>query len=185
VTARPERRVVTGHYAGPATRALAAIIDAAASSGLFALGSASVTWVGRTVVGVELATDGSGPVWLGIAAVWFFVYYWIGLALVGKTVGKVVIGLRVVARDGSLLTPRRAALRVIAMPLSYAFFGLGLVGAVVGRERRTLHDVIAGSTEVYDWGGRSAELPTVLSSWLDLRTPNEPTGDVPARGSDD
>ena len=73
-------------------------------------------------------------------------------------------------------------MRVIAMPLSYAFFGLGLVGAVAGRERRTLHDVTAGSTEVYDWGGRSAELPTVLSIWLDLRTPNEPTSDVPARG---
>ncbi|MDH4117693.1 MAG: RDD family protein [Acidimicrobiia bacterium] len=174
MTTSAGRRVVTGHYAGPATRALAAIIDAAASSSLFALGSSAVAWVGRAIVGIDMTTNGSGPIWLGIAFVWFFLYYWIGLALVGKTVGKVVIGLRVVARDGSPLAPRKAALRVIVMPISYGFFGLGLVGAVIGRERRTLHDVAAGSAEVYDWGGRSAELPTVLSTWLDRRTPVEP-----------
>jgi uncharacterized RDD family membrane protein YckC len=159
------------------TRALAVIIDAAASSSLFALGSSVVAWIGRAIAGIDVTTDGSGPIWLGIAFIWFFLYHFIGLALVGKTVGKAVIGLRVVARDGSPLAPRRAALRVIVMPTSYGFFGLGLVGAVTGRERRTLHDVVAGSAVVYDWGGRSAELPTVLSSWLDRRTPIEPVAE--------
>ena len=173
MTGPPRRRVVTGHYAGPVTRALAAVIDGAASGALFALGSAAVAWVARTILGIEMGGTGAGPLWLAIAIVWFFLYYWLGLALVGKTIGKMVVGLRVVARDGAPLAPARAALRVIVMPVSYAFLGLGLVGAVLGRERRTLHDVAARSAVVYEWGGRSAEMPTVLSTWLDRRTPTE------------
>jgi hypothetical protein len=34
------------------------------------------------------------------------------------------------------------------------------------RERRALHDVVAGSTVVYDWGDRKATMPTPLARWL-------------------
>jgi hypothetical protein len=44
--------------------------------------------------------------------------------------------------------------------------GLGLVGVVIGRERRALHDVFAGSVVVYDWGDRPAELPAPLTRWI-------------------
>jgi len=46
----------------------------------------------------------------------------------------------------------------LAFPLSFLLLGLGFVGIVIGRERRALHDVIAGTTVVYDWDARSARL---------------------------
>jgi uncharacterized RDD family membrane protein YckC len=162
--------VVSGHYAGPVSRALAIAIDIAASSALFALGSATLAWVARTTLSIEITPDRAAPVWIGIFTIWLFLYFWVGLALVGKTIGKAILGLRVVDRNGSPLTPLRAGVRVIIQPLSFALVGLGLVGAVVGRERRTLHDVVAGTVVVYDWGSRSAELPTFMSMWLDRRS---------------
>jgi uncharacterized RDD family membrane protein YckC len=82
-----------------------------------------------------------------------------------------------VSRHGSPLTPRAAFVRVVTFPLSLAVFGLGLIGIVVGRERRALHDVLAGSAVVYDWGDRPAELPAPLTRWLAERgvaAPGEP-----------
>jgi len=173
MTSLPERRVVTGHYAGPISRAIAMVIDVAASGASFAVGSAAIVWVAETMFGVGMTRDRTGPVWIGVFVVWLFVYYWTGLALVGKTPGKTVVGLRVVTRVGAPLAPGRAALRVLMMAVSFAVVGLGLIGALVGRERRTLHDVVAGTVVVYDWGTRSAELPTFISSWLDRRTLDE------------
>ena len=170
MTARATRRIVTGHYAGPVSRTLAAALDVSAATGSFALGSASIAWVASTLFGFETTPDRSGPVWLAGFVLWGFLYYWVGLALVGKTVGKAIVGLRVVARDGSALMPRWAALRVLATPISFALFGLGLIGAVISPERRTLHDMIARTVEVYDWGDRSAELPTFISTWLERRS---------------
>lgn len=40
---------------------------------------------------------------------------------------------------------------------------------ILGRERRALHDVIAGSAVVYDWGDRPAQLPAPLTRWLERR----------------
>jgi hypothetical protein len=34
--------------------------------------------------------------------------------------------------------------------------GIGYVGIVVGKERRAIYDVIAGTTIVYDWDARAA-----------------------------
>jgi hypothetical protein len=52
------------------------------------------------------------------------------------------------------------------MPVSFLLLGLGLVGIVTGREHRALHDVVAGSAVVVDFGDRPAELPGPLSRFL-------------------
>ena len=44
-----------------------------------------------------------------------------------------------------------------------ATLALGLLGMLVGRERRTLHDVAAGTVVVYDWGARQAEQPVTIA----------------------
>jgi len=69
-----------------------------------------------------------------------------------------LLGIRVVRRDGHDFDFRRAFVRALVYPLSFLFLGLGLLGAVFGRERRTLHDVAAGSTVIYDWDARAARL---------------------------
>ena len=127
-----QRRVVTGHYAGPVSRAIAAAIDVVLAGTLFTFGSAAAAWVVRTLFGLDLVPELTGLWWSTVLVTWLFLYYWVGLALVGKTLGKAVVGLRVVARSGAPLAPRRAAVRVIVMPLSYALMGLGLIGAVAG-----------------------------------------------------
>jgi uncharacterized RDD family membrane protein YckC len=77
-----------------------------------------------------------------------------------------IVGLRIVSRAGEPLSGRRAFLRVLTLPLSLVLLGLGLLGIVFDRERRALHDLIAGSTVVYDWGDRMATMPTPLARWL-------------------
>ena len=49
-------------------------------------------------------------------------------------------------------------MRALVFPLSFLFFGLGFVGIVVQRERRALHDLIAGCAVIYAWDARAARL---------------------------
>jgi len=162
---------LTGHYAGPVGRVVAFALDVSISGTLFAGMSAGVGWIAATVSSLDIGTERSGLPWLVAFISWLFLYHWVGLATVGKTIGKAIVGIRVLARDGSVLSARRAALRVLALPVSVGLFGLGGLGALIGRERRTFHDVVAGSAVVYEWGGRDAQLPSVVSTFLAERSP--------------
>lgn len=54
-------------------------------------------------------------------------------------------------------------MRTVTLPLSVpGFVGGGWM--LVDRERRAWHDLLAGSTVVYDW--RPAEMPTPLAKWI-------------------
>ena len=48
--------------------------------------------------------------------------------------------------------------RTLAFPLSFLLLGLGFVGILFGRDRRALHDSIAGNTVIYTWDVRAARL---------------------------
>ncbi len=58
--------------------------------------------------------DGSG-VFYGIAlVVWSFFYLWISYAVFGKTIGKMIVGVRVVSADGhAVLKGRQPFIRVL------------------------------------------------------------------------
>lgn len=67
-------------------------------------------------------------------------------ALTGQTIGKLVVGARVVATDGELLPFGAALLRAIVHWLSLTFMvGLGHVLAGLRKDKRALHDLLAGS----------------------------------------
>ena len=70
---------------------------------------------------------------------------------------------------------------MLVYPFSF-ILGLGLIGIVVGKHRKALHDWAAGSTVRYDWGDRPAELPAPLTAWLRRRTDSSTLLD-PARTS--
>jgi hypothetical protein len=53
--------------------------------------------------------------------------------------------------------------------LSFVLFGIGLLGVLFNIERLTRHDRFAGSAVVYDWGSRTAAMPTPLAQYLRLR----------------
>jgi uncharacterized RDD family membrane protein YckC len=48
--------------------------------------------------------------------------------------------------------------RTLAFPLSFLLLGLGFAGILLGRDRRALHDSIAGTAVVYAWDARAARL---------------------------
>ncbi|HEX6256493.1 MAG TPA: RDD family protein [Euzebyales bacterium] len=165
---------VHGDYAGAVTRSAAFAIDWALAVGSFTIVSGAL----GSVLGTLGVGGGGGVLLSGVALLWLFTYWWTSTAVVGRTPGMAIIGLRIVTRAGAPVSGGRAFIRVLTMPLSFALFGLGLVGIVVDRERRALHDVLAGSTVVYDWGARTATMPTPLARWLEKRAApvQQPTG---------
>lgn len=178
------RLEVTGHYAGPATRAAGAALDVGIVLGLFAAGVAAFDLLARVVVGASVATDWTGLASIVVFAIWAFFYMYVSLVVAGRTPGKGIIGLRVVNSDGSPLAPRRALWRTLAFPLSALFAGLGFLLVLVQREHRALHDLIAGTAVVYDWGGRAAELPGPLSEFLARKAGTEYTSKGPSLSGD-
>ena len=145
-----------GHYAGPVTRLVGYVVDQSLLVALFAAGTALVVW------GVSLLTSGEvqwdASPWITAAAfvLWQFLYYAYPWAVSGRTPGRALIGIRVVAADGDDAGARRAAVRSIFLPLMFLTLGLGFLPILVGKHRRALHDLIAGTAVVYSWDARAA-----------------------------
>jgi uncharacterized RDD family membrane protein YckC len=156
-TSAPPVESLQGNYAGVASRTAAFLIDSGLIVGLYTVTVSAGRFLANLVFGKELLNEGS-MVWTIAFGVWSFVYLFYCWGAGGKTPGAALLGIRVVRRDGSHLGFRRAFVRTVVFPFSFLFFGLGLVGVVVGRERRALHDVAAGSTVIYDWDARAARL---------------------------
>jgi uncharacterized RDD family membrane protein YckC len=69
-------------------------------------------------------------------------------AAVGQTIGKMALGVRVTSNDqpGELRpTPQQALVRAAAMLVSVVPLGLGFLPALLGDDRRALHDRVAGT----------------------------------------
>jgi uncharacterized RDD family membrane protein YckC len=89
-------------------------------------------------------TKGNGLGWVGAGTLWGGMYLFFAWFLAQRTVGMAVFGIRLTRSDGSLVRARDSFIRVIVFPFSF-IFGLGLIGIVIGRRRRALHDVAAGT----------------------------------------
>ena len=147
---------LAGHYAGFASRFVAYVADLGVSSGVFMLALAAVSFAASLVTGDSIHWSKSN-VWVAVAfGIWEFIYYAYSWAANGKTVGMALLGIQVVGADGGEAGGMRAVARTMAFPLSFLLFGLGFVGIVLGRDRRALHDVIAGTAVVYTWDARAA-----------------------------
>ena len=162
-----EATSLLGHYAGAITRFVAYMVDSVVIFGSFVALVALGTAVLHLVIGKDVAVNPSSP-WWGIPIVaWGFFYYWYCYTASGKTPGKALLGLRVVRSDGSDLHAGRAAVRVLAFPLSFLLFGIPFLGIIVGRQRHALHDAIADTSVVYDFDAR----PPSSGSWPVDRSP--------------
>jgi uncharacterized RDD family membrane protein YckC len=148
-----------GHYAGPVSRLAAYALDAVLVGALYSVVTAAVVWILELIVSQNFdASDlGSGASAI-LLTVWSYLYFAVPWAVSGRTPGMLVLGLRVVRRDGSPLDPGHAFLRALVVPLSLIPLGLGLIGIVVGREHRALHDVLAKTTVVYAWDAQRVRL---------------------------
>jgi uncharacterized RDD family membrane protein YckC len=171
------RKAVSGHYAGPVTRTLGLAGDIAAAMGTYGFVGAVSLYLLSTVSGVDLTLGSGGWLNLGLLGVWMFLWFWLPVTYFGRTPTMAVVGIAVVRRDGGIVNGRRAFLRALVLPFSIVILVLGLLGMVFDRERRTLHDVVAGTVEVYDWGTREAEQPLTLREQLQARVRRRRTGD--------
>lgn len=73
------------------------------------------------------------------------VYATLSHGLAGATVGKRLLGLRVVTEDGTAPSLARHAARSLVALASAGAFGLGFLVALVGRTGRALHDIACGT----------------------------------------
>ncbi|TWD80055.1 putative RDD family membrane protein YckC [Kribbella amoyensis] len=169
------RVTVTGHYAGAVSRAAAGVVDLLLIFVTFTLGLAGLDLLTTAFFDKSFRRDPSAPLATVGLVVWSFVYAFTSLAITARTPGKGVVGLRVVRADGRTARTGRLFLRVCVFPLSVVFFFIGFLPIIFQKEHRALHDLIAGTAVVYDWGERPAELPGPLSDFLQrANAPAEP-----------
>lgn len=72
----------------------------------------------------------------------YYVGYW---STSGQTLGKTMLGLKVVDRAGSPLSTGKAVLRYLGYLISAAIFSLGFVWIAFDQKRQGWHDKIAGT----------------------------------------
>ena len=124
--------------AGPASRALAWLVDSIMLTGLLTLSLMFFSLFGMTLVLLA-----------GFLIVHsYFIYF--EVAGNGQTPGKRAFGLRAMRQDGRSLTLRDSLLRNLLrtvdwMPLGY---GLGVVAMLAGSRRQRLGDLVAGTVVV-------------------------------------
>ena len=148
-----------GSYAGFVSRFGGFLIDIVTIAVLFALGGHVIDYLVSALRGPSFSFTTDAPALSGLALlIWAFVYCAYPLAVSGRTFGMAVVGLRAVRKDGTALGGWHAVVRVIAFPLSFVLFGFGFLLILLKRDRRALHDLIAGSAVVYSWNARAARL---------------------------
>ncbi len=143
--AQPAYRAYPGVPAGFWIRLLAWLID------LMALIATELAIV-AVFPGMSFAEywDGSEFVWtfnhisffLGIA------YHTLGVSLFSTTIGKRLLGLYVLRRDGSKISPLRAFCRYLASILSFLILFIGVLIVAFRQDKRALHDMICDTVVV-------------------------------------
>jgi uncharacterized RDD family membrane protein YckC len=156
----------TGRSAGPISRTIAFGLDLFFVSALFGM----VAYLGRSLIelftgDIVQPTRGAGIGWTIGYFAWFGLYLWGSIEIAGRTPGKALVGLRVVGLDGRPLGPARALVRTLVFPFSFVL-GLGFIPAVTRKDRRALHELVAGCKEIVDWGDREAGIPSALEGWV-------------------
>lgn len=89
------------------------------------------------------ARELAGPALLAV----YLLYQFLG-NLTGGTIGKRMMGITVVRKDGTPLGFARSVVRALGTLLSTPLFNFGFVVALLHPESRALHDLISGSVVV-------------------------------------
>jgi uncharacterized RDD family membrane protein YckC len=84
---------------------------------------------------------------LGVA--FHVIYHTVLIGGCGQTLGKMLVGVAVVRRDGAPAGYGRALLRCLGGALCLLTLGLGRLLVLLGRERRALPDLVAGTRPVW------------------------------------
>jgi uncharacterized RDD family membrane protein YckC len=161
-----------GYYAGFSSRAVAIIIDFAIISLVSAVTIAAlalfldlpsiqrfIDWLNSVLPGVTnmfdaLTSPPFGAIFFLLFQYLYFVFFF---STTGQTVGKAVMGLRVVTIDGRRMGVRRSFIRTLCYTISLAPLGLGFLWVLGEDRRKAWHDKIAHTYVLYVWDARYEE----------------------------
>ncbi len=140
-------------FAGCSRRAVAALVDAPLSLVLIlpAMVLAYITALlggrvaGEPTLEVKFLALGAALVAGAMVSLAYHVLSW---GRGGQTPGKMLMGVRVVTRDGGDIGYGRAFLRWVGYFIALLPFGLGLIMVLIHPHRRGLHDLLAGTSVV-------------------------------------
>jgi uncharacterized RDD family membrane protein YckC len=157
---------MTPRYAGLVTRGMGRVVDAA----LLAVLVAGTSWLVQQFLGIDPGRCAQVSEWWHLRArLCRFMPYAVLVAgviippvyrilfytITGQTPGMAVMGLRLRRADGREVGLRQAVKRVAAF---YLTRGRGSFLIPVTARRRALHDILAGTVVVYDWGDRELDV---------------------------
>jgi uncharacterized RDD family membrane protein YckC len=157
-------------YAGIVSRAIGRVLDLV----LLAVLIAGSVWLLQQGLGIDPGRCPQAREWwnlrarvcgllpyaVPVAAVLVPPAYRILFLLVsGQTPGMAVMGLRLLRSDGRPVGLRHVVKRVLTFHLT---LGLGSLLIPVTERRRALHDIVAGTVVVYDWGVRELEVQRAI-----------------------
>jgi uncharacterized RDD family membrane protein YckC len=100
--------------------------------------------IGARLLGADVETEAK-PTAAFFTLVFCGAYTTVLHSLAGQTLGKMIVGVRVVAGEDGRPPFGAALLRFIGYFASLATFSLGFVMAGLRRDKRALHDLIAGT----------------------------------------
>lgn len=182
-----------GYYAGFTSRAVAVIVDfsiivlvtsvvVAALSLFFDIPSVQrfIVWLNGVLPGIDrLFVWFTSPPFGGIFFLLFeYVYFIFFFSTTGQTVGKAIMGLRVVTTDGKRMGVKRAFIRTFCYAISLAPLGLGFLWVLGEDRRRAWQDKIAHTYVLYVWDARYEEnfLRNAVYQLTTKRAPKQKTG---------
>ena len=143
-----QARAYQGRHAGVISRLAAAVIDAAVVAAVLAVGYAAIAGLSFMLSPRAFAFPRASIAFNMVAAFAVtVVYLTLAWGLVGRSYGKVVMGLRVLGPRGRRLRLPGALLRAVACTL----FPIGLLWCAVSPDSRSLQDLLLRTSVVYSW----------------------------------
>jgi len=138
-----------GRRAGFPTRVIADVIDVLIAFAIFVLiySGTSILWdfFFSDTIQIKVQSPGinASGMWLTLV-----IYLTLGWASTGRTIGKQVMGLRVVRRDARPLRFGQALARSVICVTFYVFV---MWTVLFSRRNAAIHDMICKTVVVYDW----------------------------------
>ena len=146
----PDRIVLEGSAAGFVSRLIAFNIDVGLVVLMIVATSSLTQLVAIILPSWLLFTKVLPSLIAAIVAVIPPAYFFLSVAITGKTVGKGVMGLRIVRAGGGRLSPARSFVRALSYLVSLMLVGSGFLWVLIDRDRRGWHDMLAGSRVIYE-----------------------------------
>ena len=137
--------VGTSTPAGIQRRGAALVVDLIILVILWTIGTQLAAGLARLVPRLDLVAQALGRTWQLVMPVAYFV---LSHGTAGQTVGKRLVGARVIDEGGGPIGYLRALGRCVATVVAAMPFAIGLIVAGFRRDRRGLHDFLAGTRVV-------------------------------------